>query len=396
MRLTDRELEELARGGESDLVEFKPSPRQKNEIRDAICAFSNDLPGHGRPGVVFVGLHDDGSCAGLAVRDALLRELADLRTDGNILPLPSMAVERRRVSGCEVAVIVVEPSSNPPVRVRGRTMIRVGSRRAVATVEEELRLAERARSKLRPFDVAPVHGATLADLDQDFLRRIYLPSAVAPEVLAENQRAWEAQLLALRILHDEQTPTVFGILVAGIDVVRFLPGAYVQFVRFAGTELSDSIVHEKVITGTVPEVVRRTEELFDAHIVQSVDLSGPVEVRRADYPLRALQELLRNAVLHRTYEGTNAPVHVRWHSDRVEILSPGGPFGKVTKDNFGQPGLSDLRNPHLAEALRHLGLAQRFGVGLELVRKALERNGNPPPDFDVTDTHVLVTVRRRP
>lgn len=43
MRLLQDELEELARGGESERVEFKPSARQKDEIRDAICAFANDL-----------------------------------------------------------------------------------------------------------------------------------------------------------------------------------------------------------------------------------------------------------------------------------------------------------------------------------------------------------------
>lgn len=67
MSLSNRELEELARARESDRVEFKPSARQKNEISDAICAFSNDLPDHGKAGVIFVGLSDDGTCAGLAI-----------------------------------------------------------------------------------------------------------------------------------------------------------------------------------------------------------------------------------------------------------------------------------------------------------------------------------------
>ncbi|RME48149.1 MAG: transcriptional regulator, partial [Deltaproteobacteria bacterium] len=78
-----------------------------------------------------------------------------------------------------------------------------------------------------------------------------------------------------------------------------------------------------------------------------------------------------------------------------EIQSPGGPYGKVTKDNFGQPGITDLRNPSLAAAMRNLGLAQRFGVGIAIARNALAANGNPPPAFTVTDTHVLVTVRRK-
>lgn len=101
-------------------------------------------------------MNDDGSCAGLPISDELLRELADLRSDGTILPLPTMSVEKRSVMGCELAVITVQPSRNPPVRVRGRTKIRVGTRRGVATLEEEQRLIERVRSRMVPFDVSPV------------------------------------------------------------------------------------------------------------------------------------------------------------------------------------------------------------------------------------------------
>jgi ATP-dependent DNA helicase RecG len=105
--------------------------------------------------------------------------------------------------------------------------------------------------------------------------------------------------------------------------------------------------------------------------------------------------LARNAILHRTYEGTNAPVRINWFSDRIEIHSPGGPFGQVTKENFGQPGVTDYRNPHLAEAMRVLGYVQRFGLGIQIARQMLADNGNPPPEFDVEQNFILALVRRR-
>lgn len=61
--------------------------------------------------------------------------------------------------------------------------------------------------------------------------------------------------------------------------------------------------------------------------------------------------------------------------------------------NFGQPGLTDYRNPNLAEAMHVLGLVQRYGFGIALARRELERNGNPPPEFDVASGHVLALVR---
>ncbi len=128
----------------------------------------------------------------------------------------------------------------------------------------------------------------------------------------------------------------------------------------------------------------------------NVEAIRPFQLRRPDYPVVALQQLARNAVMHRTYEGTYAPVRITWFSDRVEIQNPGGPFGQVNRQNFGQPGVTDYRNPYLAEAMKNLGYVQRFGVGIPLARKELQKNGNPPPEFIVEDAHVLVIVRRRP
>ena len=97
--------------------------------------------------------------------------------------------------------------------------------------------------------------------------------------------------------------------------------------------------------------------------------------------------------MHRSYEHTNAPIRITWYHDRVEVVSPGGPFGLVNPENFGQPGITDYRNPTLAEAMRSLGYVQRFGVGLPLVRDSMERNGNPAPEFTPAPTHVAVILK---
>jgi ATP-dependent DNA helicase RecG len=120
-----------------------------------------------------------------------------------------------------------------------------------------------------------------------------------------------------------------------------------------------------------------------------------MEIRHPDYPIVTLQQLARNAVLHRIYEGTNAPVLIYWFSDRIEIHNPGGPFGRVNPENFGEPGITDYRNPYLAEAMKNLNYVQRFGLGIALARKELQKNGNPPLEFTISNYHILATVRRK-
>lgn len=392
---TPEELRELLADDESDLVERKRTAADRSAIRRSVCAFANDLPGHARPGVIFIGLEDDGRCAGIEVDDELLRTLAQMRADGNILPLPSMRVEKLSIEDCTVVAIQVEPSISPPVRYQGRVWVRVGPTVQLASPEEELRLAERRRSADMPFDLRPALSAALDELDYGYIQNVYLPAAVSPEVLERNHRPLSHQLHALRLAVGEH-PSWGGLIACARDPQGWVPGAYVQFLRIDGVRLTDPIKDQKSLTGKLEDVLRRLDELLALHIMTRSEITrGPREQRHPDYPIVALQQLTRNAIMHRSYEGTHAPVRVYWYADRVEIQNPGGLYGKVTAMNFGS-GATDYRNPLIAEIMHHLGYAQRFGLGIPLARQALTDNGNPPPDFSFTPTHVAVTVRPAP
>lgn len=395
--LTDVDIGALASDLESDRVERKQSLQgsAKEKIGQAICAFANDLPGHGQPGVVLIGIDDGGSPVGLPITDQLLQELAAFRSDGNILPLPNLTIGRTKLQGQDVAVVRVQPSADPPVRYYGRVWIRVGPRRAIASRDEERVLTERRRAGDLPFDRQAPRSADLDALNLDFFRATYLPAAVAPEVLEENQRDDLEQLRALHLLSPQNTPTHGALLLLGHDPRRWLPGAYMQFARFDGIDLTAPILDQKELGGRLPEVLRQADELTRINIRIATQVEDvAVEQRWPDYPAAALQQLLRNAVLHRTYE-INAPVYWYWFSDHIEIHSPGDLYGRVTEESFGRPGATDYRNPSLAEGLKVLGFVQRFGMGIQLARRRCDENGNPEPVFQFSSSAVLATVRKR-
>ncbi|MFP4190500.1 MAG: ATP-binding protein [Candidatus Hydrogenedentota bacterium] len=382
---------------ESPLTERKPSEKQSESIRKAICAFANDLDDHRKPGTIFVGLNDDGTCAGIEITDELVRILADMRSDGNILPMPRLSVERKTLNGCDLAVVLVHPSSTPPVRYKGAPYVRVGSSNRVASEAEVRVLSEKRRAWDLPYDLHPLTTATLDDLDLDWFRTDYLPSAVGEAELASNDRTSPDKLASLRFVtpSPEHQPTVLGMLVAGYDPVTYIPGAYVQFLRFDGDQLTDPIKDEKSLSGRIDHVLSELDDVLKAHrTVFTAFAETKTEVRGPDYPMPALQQITRNAILHRTYEATNAPVRILWFSDRIEIQNPGGPFGQVTRENFGQPGMIDYRNPHLAEALKTLGYVQRFGLGIQIAREEMSKNGNPDIEFTIETSHVLAILRR--
>ena len=251
--LTDKELLEIISDIESDRAEFKESLSgdAPTRIREAICAFANDLPRHEKPGVVFVGVRNNGTITGISVTDALLRQLADMKTDGNILPPSTLAVEKRVLDGKEVAVVTVQPSDSPPVKFRGVIHIRIGPRRGIATEQDERILNEKRRFGNLPFDLLPIPTSGVSDLNLTQFEHEYLPQAFASEILVANERTLEERLTATKMIVsvNEQVATVLGMLAIGKCPQDYLPGAYVQFLRIDGSELSDEILDGEDIRG---------------------------------------------------------------------------------------------------------------------------------------------------
>ncbi len=402
-QFTDAELLQIIAENESDRVEFKEalSDNATTAVRKAICAFANDLPRHEKPGFIFIGVRPDKTIVGTAVTDKLLLQLADMKTDGNILPPPSLTVEKRVLENKEIAAIVVQPADSPPVRFKGTIWIRTGPRHGIATAQDERILTEKRRHRDTPFDVHPIPTAGLPDLNLLQFEQEYVTQAIAPDMLEANERTLEERLAATKMIAAVDTPyaTVMGLLVLGKSPQDFLPGAYVQFLRFDNTEPIDDahILDREEIRGTIPDILRRLEDKLIAHNRKTVDFTnGPLEQQTDLYPIPALQQIIRNALMHRSYEGTNTPVRVNWFTDHIDILSPGGTFGAITAENFGRPDLTDYRNPNLAEAMRVLGYVQKFGMGIQIARNLMKRAGHPEPEFEVLDNFVRATLRIAP
>ena len=269
MAYTDQQLVSMLADLETDLVERKESFKgtSPTTVREAVCALANDLPDHRRAGVVFIGAKDDGTPSNLQITDELLRQLSDIKTDGNILPPPTLTVAKHNLGGADMAIIAVQPADSPPVRYRGRVHIRIGPRRGIASAQDERILNEKRRFRDIPFDIQPVPSATVADLNKTSFEAEYLPRAVAPDVLDANDRSYEQRLAATKMVAsaDNTTPTVLGLLTLGTRPLDFLPGAYVQFLRIAGRQDGDPIADEARIDGSLSEILRRIDDKMISH-----------------------------------------------------------------------------------------------------------------------------------
>lgn len=384
--ITIEQVTKLLEDMESDRIERTISVKE-DKLGPAVCAFSNDFPNHKQPGYILLGVKDDGTIAGIQWTDENLQKIGNVKTNGNVLPQPSIVVSPVfKFADGEVVVVEVKPSLYPPVRYDGRCWIRIGPRKDKATIEEERILIERRAAYAKTYDLVPALGSTLKDLAVEYFKLAYLPLAIDAETLAENGRSTEEQLAALRFYDTrEGCPTNAGILMFGINPLFQLPGASIQYIKFEGEDMISPVVYEKNFSGALTSELTVLDDFIKNNIIKERPVKGNSfqEKMIKNYPYWSLRELVMNAIMHRSYE-SNAPVYIYEFSNRIEIINPGGLFGDVNAQNF--PNASDYRNVVLAEAMKRLGFVNRFNYGVKRAIDELQKSGNGKPDFDLSLT----------
>jgi ATP-dependent DNA helicase RecG len=395
--LSKEQLQNLIVDIESDHVERTTSTNDTDKFAEAICAFSNDMAGRKQPGYLLLGVHDKtGNLSGLKATDKMMKDIAAIRSDGNILPQPAMTVHKYTFEEGDVIVVEVTPAHFPPVRYKGRIWIRVGSRRAIANEMEERMLIEKRAANITNFDEFPFTRASIDDLDIDLFKKKYLPNAVDTKILADDNRDIKMQLASLRFYDfRSDCPTIAGVLAFGKDVRYFFPVAYVQFVKFEGKEIYSNVIADMQFHGNLITLADELDRFIKLNIIKKRPI--PVSTLFEDYVYNysdwAIREFLMNTLIHRSYE-INSPVKFYQYSDRIEIINPGGLYGNARPENF--PNVNDYRNPTLAEVLRVMKVVNRFARGVTTAQQKLVANGNGQAKFDFDTLGVFgVTIREK-
>lgn len=105
---------------------------------------------------------------------------------------------------------------------------------------------------------------------------------------------------------------------------------------------------------------------------------GPAyRIEYPEYPVRAVQEALVNALIHRDYSVVGSEVHVDIYDDRLEIYSPGGMYDGTFVQNLNPLNVSSTRrNPIIADVFARMDLMERRGSGLRKIIEAYEAEEN--------------------
>lgn len=296
---------------------------------------------------------------GAAARDSCEPPLDHLLLFDQML-LPGRSGKEVRVLKLEVRrseFAVHAPRGKRPYR-------RVGAQCVEMSMEHQARLMQR-RGIMSPFEEHPVFRAPVDALDRTAIRE-YLERRFEdtdPDVLDVDRLMRNQSLTATDEVGDVH-PTVVGLLLFGNRPTDHLDGAYVDVVVYDG-EVADADRQRdaKRFGGSVSAQIDAVVGYLSAspHLPTAATKDHEGRRDRESYSLRALQEGVVNAIVHRDYALVGSQVRVFVFSDRIEISSPGRLHNSLTPENLFAGAQPFRRNQLLAGFLRDL-VSERTGA----------------------------------
>lgn len=391
---------------ESNRVEFisgwNPTP-----IIHSICAFANDIDNVGG-GYIVVGVEENDGTPVLPVKgipqervDGILKELIGLCH--MIEPLYYPVVEPVFFQGKYIIVIWVSGGHGRPYKAAKDVhsdkstklyYIRKFSSTIVASPEEEKELFYISMDI--PFDDRPNLAADVSDLDIGLMRS-HLKEIGSS--LYEHSLSMDALDIAKNIQLVAGPPEAVKPLNVGLLMFSERPEKYFRYARIEVVDIPDPTgtnMTEKVFTGPIQRQLSDALAFIKNYTLKEVVIKSADRAeatRISNYPYAAIEEILANAVYHRSYQ-EKEPITVRITSESIEITRFPGFDRSISDKDIAELRIRArvYRNRRIGDFLKELKLIEDRNTGFPNAIKALKANGSGMPRFEMDEERSFLSV----
>ena len=396
------DLPELSKR-ESERVEWKENVADIEDIIKTAVAFANDFSNLGGGYIIcgakeakdehgFQKLIQTGLTAN-RLKEIEGKVLADLRDKA--FPSIVALIEEIPVSDEKRILVFIIPATNDAhnYRASGKDTstyyVRIGreTREARNGILRELLVK---KNQIAHWDKRINSNATIDDIDllslREYLKEMSLWDNNKPieDYLSAtvSLSSFVPPLCVKESLSDILKPRNFALLLFSKDPLKFFYGAYTVVSIYKGLDRSEPTAKRYQLTGNIVEQARKAISILNAETYTAFDKTDNIP-NQFNYPIRALQEAVINAIVHRDYE-IDEPTRITVFSDRIEIYSPGSLPRAINKEKF-VVGKGNLfwRNQALAYFFNKLQLAQAEGQGIPTIIRTMKEEGCPAPKFEI-------------
>ena len=392
------------RGCEWQTIEVKAAHQGCPEkLYDTISAFSNQDNG----GILLFGLNEGEGFAKVGVYDAQALQKKVMEYCEQMTP-----VVRPLFTVCDDEGKLFVSAEIPPLDIADRpcfktakgrlkgAYVRVGDSDKPMT-EYEVYSYEAFRKKYRD-DIRLVEGVSLNELDKDKVDEYLARLRRERPNLA---RLTEEQQLKLNSITHDNGVTLTALILFGLFPQTHYPRLCINASCIPGNKMGNvdaegnRFTDTKRIEGTLPEMLELALDFVRKNTRTSTGIDS-LTGKRVDlpqYPMDAVREAILNALVHRDYSmyTENMPIQLNLYEDRLEVINPGGLYGRLTVDQLGhkQP---DTRNPVLVTAMEALEKTENRYSGIPTIRSSMEQRNLPEPVFENTTSEFKVVLYHTP
>lgn len=394
---------------ENARIEYK-SNWNPEPILHSICAFANDIDNWGG-GYIIIGVEEKDGMPVLPVKgleksdiDRINKEL--LQKCNLIEPRYLPVVEQTTFGGKEIVVLWIpggeaRPYKCPVVfptekaaRADKAYYIRKMSNSIRANQIEEKELFMLANNV--PYDDRANMSANVADLKPSLISE-FLYSVGSDLYDSSLKRPIEETATDMKLIggpSELRKPLNVGLMFFNERPDEFFPYARIEVVD--KPDPTGEGMTEKIFTGPLDRQLRDALSYIKNYIIKEkiTKIPGQAEAERIyNVPYAAVEEVLSNAVYHRSYQ-IGEPITVMVTPEKMEITSLPGPDRAITDEDIKNRRLISrrYRNRRIGDFLKELKLIEGRNTGIPTILRAMEMNGSDLPVFMTDDERSYFTV----
>ena len=373
--------------GETNLYD-KKEKLEKNRPKSwlkSVSAFAN-----GQGGKLIFGVKEDNTILGLSDYQEVSENISEI-INTKMDPNPEFDMEIKEIDGKVILILSVFAGKNTPYFV-----VDGGSRTAYKRIGNQSVPANR----IDLFNLS-LKGEHISYDSLESKKR--LEDVRFKELRIEYKNRTEKEfedkdLKSFGLVNDEGNLTIAGALFADdyqvyqsrVFCTRWngLTKANGRIDALDDAEFEGNIIY--LLKASLGFVKRNSKKMWK---------KGPVyRIEYPEYPERAVQEALVNALIHRDYSVIGSEVHVDIYDNRLEIYSPGGMYdGTFVQDLNPLNVSSTRRNPIIADVFARMDLMERRGSGLRKIIEAYEAEENYKeelkPEFKSTESSFTTILK---
>lgn len=246
----------------------------------------------------------------------------------------------------------------------------------------------------RAFDYEILPESSCDDVDRDALDLFFNVLEYEPIEKIRDEKGLKNVLSTIHAGEYEKREfrlNTAGALFFAKDISKFNISHQVKMVRFFDDEGINTFEKAEYNLSFL-KLLKEAELFFNKTLTNISQIKGFERKTIQDYPFEAIREALVNALAHRDYTITSAPITFYIYNDRIEITSPGRlvyPL-KISDLEKNEP---IHRNEAICNIFSKTRYMEHVGTGIKRMKDAMRAHGLDEPEFAEIGEFFKVTFR---